>query len=164
MHVHLHTGPRFGAHGIPSVPTTTRLSRLAQSILVRVIMLGMVVWIAFPFWWALTFSVKRTGDFFTAKVFPVLQFSPTLANWQGEVAAFVDFPGGLGRGLIQSTIIASATAALSLVIGLLAALGLLRRWRAGQSIVALVGLFLLPRLIPPLIVALPFTFLMRQVG
>ncbi len=83
---------------------------------------------------------------------PLLHFSPTPDNWCGEAAGLLGFPGGLGRGMANSVIVALATALLSAGMGLIAATGLLRRWRDWrdrQPILPLVAIFLLPRLIPP---------------
>jgi len=133
--------------------------RVLTSLLTLALFLALC-WTLFPIWWAFALSIKRPPDFFTAKTLPFIQFNPTLTNWQDEWQAFGD-PAGLGRGLLGSLIVATTTSALSLELGGLAAVGLRHRRRLPT---ALVGLLLLPRIFPPVVIALPFAGLMQRVN
>lgn len=61
-------------------------------------------------------------------------------------------------------IVATLSSALSLALGSLTAFGLNLRQRQRRSIWPLVILFLLPRLLPPVVIALPFAALMAWLG
>ena len=119
-----------------------------------------IFWILFPLWWAIVLSIKHPADFFTAKFLPFVQFSPTLDHWRYEWNAFDD-PAGMGRSLLGSLLVASASTAAALALGTPAAFGLRLRRRWGRRVGWLLGFFLLPRIIPPVIIALPFSHLMR---
>lgn len=136
--------------------------RLRQNFSYVVVALA-VVWTLFPIWWAFALSIKQPLDFFTAKVLPFVQFQPTLDHWRYEWQAFDD-PAGLGHGLTNSLIVATLTSGLSLALGSLTAFGLTLRQRRRRPIWPLVILFLLPRLLPPVVIALPFAALMDRLG
>ncbi|MEZ4719402.1 MAG: hypothetical protein R2851_25455 [Caldilineaceae bacterium] len=118
-----------------------------------------IFWILFPLWWAIVLSIKHPADFFTAKFLPFVQFSPTLDHWRYEWNAFDD-PAGMGRSLLGSLLVASASTAAALALGTPAAFAASPP-PMGRRVVWLLGFFLLPRIIPPVIVALPFSHLMR---
>ncbi len=133
----------------------SKLSRWLGAIVLG----ALLIWTLFPLWWALALSIKQPQDFFTAKFIPFWQFRPTLDNWRAEWIWFDD-PAGLGRGLANSALVAAATALISLVLGGLAAFGLILRRYNGLPVWRLVTLILLPRVLTPIIWALPFSLLM----
>ena len=108
-------------------------------------------------------SIKHPMDFFTAKALPFVQFQPTLDHWRYEWQAFDD-PAGMGRSLVGSLIVATATTVVSLALGILAAYGLTLHHRQRRSLRLFIGLILLPRIIPPVVVALPFAEIIRGIG
>jgi len=59
---------------------TLRLRRALRSALLALV----VLWTLFPIWWAFALSIKRSSDFFTAKVLPFVQSWPTLDHWSDE--------------------------------------------------------------------------------
>src|SRR6266540_4857878 len=122
-----------------------------------------LLWTLFPVWWAFALSIKRPPDFFTARILPFVQFHPTLDNWREEWRALGE-PAGLGHGLANSLIVATATTGMSLAIGLLAAFGLALGRRRRHPIWPLVALFLLPRIFPPVVTVIPFAVLMQWLG
>jgi multiple sugar transport system permease protein len=138
-------------------PRTTR--RWKQGFTYAVMALALA-WTFFPFYCAFVLSIKLPGDFWAAKYVPFLQFRPTLAHWIQEWQILRD-PVGLGRGLMNSLIVAAASAGLSLLLGTLAAYGLRISRRGAYAIWPLLALFLLPRLVPPMVLIIPFTLMMR---
>ncbi len=136
--------------------------RLRQSPSYILLVLALV-WTLFPVWWAFTLSIKHPFDFFTAKALPFVQFEPTLDHWRYEWQAFDD-PAGLGRGLVNSLIVATVTSGLSLALGGLAAFGLTLMRRKRNPIWPLVVLFLFPRILPPVVIVIPFASLMNWLG
>ena len=129
-----------------------------------VLAVGMaLVWTLFPFWWAAAMSVKHPADFFTAKALPYLQFQPTLDNWRAEWQWFDD-PAGMGRALVNSLLVGTAASLFSLLLGGLAAYGILLHRRSGRLPWRFLVLLLLPRLLPPVIVAVPFSRMMVFLG
>jgi multiple sugar transport system permease protein len=138
---------------------TLRLRHVLRSAVLALV----VLWTLFPIWWAFVLSIKRSSDFFTAKVLPFVQFRPTLEHWSDEWRALGD-PAGLGRGLANSLIIALVTASLSLMLGGLAAFGLILLRRDSRPIWPLVAWFVLPRVLPPVVTVIPFATLVRWLG
>lgn len=120
------------------------------------LLIGLVLfWVLFPIWWAFALSIKHPADFFTAKTLPFVQFQPTLVNWQAEWQAFGD-PAGMGHSLFNSLVVASITSLLSLSLGGLAAFGLYLRRNTQRVIGPIIGLLLLPRVMPTIVTAFPF--------
>ncbi len=127
------------------------------------VMLLVIVWTFLPFYLALVLSTKYEGDFFQPKFIPFLQYQPTLLHWRYEWRTFLD-PAGIGHGLSNSTIVASSSTLLSLILGSLAAYGI-RLIHRGRAVVwPLFVLFLLPRILPPAVTFVPFTIMMRWFG
>jgi multiple sugar transport system permease protein len=120
-----------------------------------------VAWTTFPFVWALLLSFKRSQDFLGAKYIPWRQFHPTLANWRLEWAG-IRSASGLGDGLIVSTEVALLATVFALGLGGLAAIGLLRCEWDGVPRWPIVGLVLVPRIVPPIVLVFPFSTLMRD--
>jgi multiple sugar transport system permease protein len=146
---------RVGA-GIGRPGTAQRLKQGAA----YAAMLLALAWTFFPFYCAFVLSIKLPGDFWTSKYVPFLQFRPTLAHWIQEWQVLRD-PVGLGRGITNSLIVAAASAVLSLLLGALTAYGLRISRRGARSIWPLLAFFLLPRLVAPMVLIIPFTLMMR---
>jgi ABC-type glycerol-3-phosphate transport system permease component len=143
--------------------TGVRSRPFARRMLDRAALALALLWTLFPVVWAFALSIKRPADFFTARVLPFVQFHPTLDNWRGEWRALGE-PAGLGHGLANSLIVATAITGVSLAIGLLAAFGLALGRRRRHPIWPFVALFLLPRIFPPVVTVIPFAVLMQWLG
>lgn len=138
-----------------------RRGAMARSAAVWVGVAGALVWTLFPFYWALLYSIKPTRIEYRTVFLPFLQFRPTLVHWRWEWTQRNDVEG-LAAGLANSLVVALGTAAVCSAIGLLAATGLLRRRRSMARTGLLVGLFLLPKLLPPVAIAIPLVRLLNE--
>jgi ABC-type glycerol-3-phosphate transport system permease component len=141
----------------------SRTSRLATGVLTYAVMAVVLIWTLFPFYCAFVLSIKYSGDFWTSKYIPFVQFRPTLNHWIQEWQE-LGSPSGLGRGIANSLIVASASTGLSLILGLLTAYGLRIRRGGRFPTWLLLCFFLLPRFVPPLTIVIPFTMMMRWLG
>lgn len=128
-----------------------------QRILIAGIILLMLLWVLFPFYWAFVNSIKKPADTFANSWIPFLQFEPTLEHWRSELAI-----PEIRRALRNSTLISTGAATLALVLGTLAAYALarFRFTRPGNG--SLLTWFLSQRVMPPVVVVIPFFLLMRQ--
>lgn len=116
-----------------------------------------VVWVLFPFYWAFLNSIKKPADTFTNTYIPFLQFQPTLEHWITELAT-----PEIRRALLNSTIISLGGATLSVALGTLAAYALARfRYRRMDN-GSVTTWFLSQRILPPVVVVIPFFLIMRQ--
>ena len=134
-----------------------------RRLLVWLVLGLLLVWTLFPIAWALALSIKPPQDFFTAAWLPFVHFSPTLDHWRTEWHSFGD-PAGMGRSLGGSILVAVAAGLLSTVLGGLAAYDLHLRRRSGRAVAAVAFVLLLPRLVPPIIVAMPLMAILAQIG
>jgi multiple sugar transport system permease protein len=135
----------------------TRRRNPATTILIIGIVIIMLVWVLFPFYWAFLNSIKKPAETFQPTWIPWLQFQPTLEHWKGELAI-----REIRRALWNSTRIAVLAATLALVLGTLAAYALARfRFRRPEN-GSLTTWFLSQRVLPPVVVVIPFFLLMRQ--
>ncbi len=129
-----------------------------QYILIGGIMLIALIWVIFPFYWALVNSIKRPADTFRAGAWiPFLQFQPTLEHWISELSIIE-----IRQALLNSTIISLGAATLAVLLGTLAAYAL-ARFRFGRKGNAnFTTWFISQRILPPVVVVIPFFLIMRQ--
>lgn len=129
-----------------------------QYILIGGIMLIALIWVIFPFYWALVNSIKRPADTFRAGAWiPFLQFQPTLEHWISELSIIE-----IRQALLNSTIISLGAATLAVLLGTLAAYAL-ARFRFGKKGNAnFTTWFISQRILPPVVVVIPFFLIMRQ--
>ena len=119
---------------------------------------GLLVVLAFalfPFYWMVSSSLKDQTDLLASP--PVWLFTPTLANYQ---AIFAD--QNVTNAIINSLIVASATTALSVILGTPAAYALARFEFRGKA--DLWFWFISNRMVSPIVLALPVYMLSRQIG
>ena len=115
------------------------------------------MWVLFPFYWAFLNSIKKPADTFTNTYIPFLQFQPTLEHWITELST-----PEIRRALLNSTIISLGGATLSVALGTLAAYALARfRYRRMDN-GSITTWFLSQRILPPVVVVIPFFLIMRQ--
>jgi multiple sugar transport system permease protein len=137
------------------------MQRKKSSPVVTVLIWGViaiaVVWVLFPFYWAFLNSIKKPADTFTNTYIPFLQFQPTLEHWITELST-----PEIRRALLNSTIISLGGATLSVALGTLAAYALARfRYRRMDN-GSITTWFLSQRILPPVVVVIPFFLIMRQ--
>jgi len=134
-----------------------------RSLLTRIViaaaMIVVLIWVLFPFYWALLNSIKHPGDTFGAKWLPWVQFQPTLENWQGTLEI-----REIREALLNSTIIGVGGATLALVLGAPAAYALARFTFNRPRNSSLSTWFLSQRIMPPVIFVPPFFLIFRNLG
>ncbi|HXF64831.1 MAG TPA: carbohydrate ABC transporter permease [Caldilineaceae bacterium] len=129
----------------------------AGRVLVGGLVVIMLFWVLFPFYWAFLNSIKHPADTFEPSWIPFLQFQPTLEHWRSELAI-----RETRQALRNSTIISVGAATLASVLGVLAAYALARfRFRRIDN-GSITTWFLSQRVLPPVVVVIPFFLLMRQ--
>lgn len=123
----------------------------AQIVLLLLILLFCV----FPFYWMVTTSLKTQVVALSQP--PQWVFEPTLSNY-----VEVLFEDGVGASMINSLIVAVCTTALAIALGLPAAYALARfEFRAKKD---LWFWFITNRMVSPIVLALPFFLIVRQIG
>ena len=115
------------------------------------------IWVLLPFLWAIVNSFKTLEATFSAgAIIPFLNFRPTLDSWNEVLSD----PQSI-NSLMSSAIVAAGTTLLVLVLGTPAAYSLARfefKWQSKD--IAL--WFLSQRVMPPVVVLVPFYILMVQ--
>ena len=113
----------------------------------------------FPvFWWGLT-SIKPESAINNLDGRAWSSFTPTLANYTGAIFADINLKFDIRQPLIDTILVASGAALLTLALALPAAYGLARfGFRRGQPFVA--SLFLL-KMLPPIATIIPVVTLFR---
>jgi multiple sugar transport system permease protein len=115
----------------------------------------------FPFYWALSTSLRNPIDTFTVAGLgiPWLDFEPTVANWVQQLATAES-----RQALANSTMIAVGASVLALLLGTPAAYALARfRFRRIPNRDLTVW-FLSQRVLPPVATVIPFYLVMRSLG
>ena len=118
-----------------------------------------IAWATFPFYWAITTSLRKPAETFTVAglAIPFLQFKPTLENWAAELKV----PENL-KAVKNSAIIAVTSAILATMLGTMAGYGLARFQFYKIKNPDITIWFLSQRVLPPVVVAIPFFLLARQ--
>jgi multiple sugar transport system permease protein len=127
------------------------------TILIGGVLVIAVIWVLFPFYWAFLNSIKKPADTFTNTYIPFLQFQPTLEHWISELSITE-----IRRALLNSTMIALGGATLSVALGTPAAYALARFRFNRVNNGALTTWFLSQRILPPVVVVIPFFLIMRE--
>ncbi len=133
--------------------------RLAKRILLGTAIALCIAWATFPFYWAITTSLRKPAETFTVAglAIPFVQFKPTLENWTAELKV----PENL-KAVKNSAIIAVTSAILATMLGTMAGYGLARFQFYKIKNPDITIWFLSQRVLPPVVVAIPFFLLARQ--
>jgi len=129
----------------------------ARSVFIFGLIIIMLFWVLFPFYWAFVNSIKHPADTFQSSWIPFLQFQPTLDHWRNELAI-----RETRQALKNSTIISLGAATISVTLGTLAAYALARFRFNKPDNGFYTTWFLSQRVLPPVVVVIPFFLLMRQ--
>ncbi len=132
---------------------------LAKRILLGFAIALCIAWATFPFYWAITTSLRKPAETFTVAglAIPFVQFKPTLENWSAELKV----PENL-KAVKNSAIIAVTSAILATMLGTMAGYGLARFQFYKIKNPDITIWFLSQRVLPPVVVAIPFFLLARQ--
>ncbi len=138
---------------------TTQQRWSAKRILIGIVVAVCIVWALFPFYWALTTSLRKPAETFTVAglAIPFLQYKPTLENWSAELKV----PENL-QAIKNSAIIAVVSALCATMLGTMAGYGLARFKFQKIKNPDITIWFLSQRVLPPVVVAIPFFLLARQ--
>jgi len=154
-----------------AVDGTHKMRWYASRIAVYGILIGWAFICLFPIYWTFTTSFKLAPDVMQGNMVPFVDFTP---NWRGWHSLGLS-PEALGqestvraeflKRFWNSVIAASCSSLLAVVLGSLAAYGLSRfEYRFGFMRNDDISFFFLSQLIlPPVVLALPFLVLYREV-
>jgi len=133
-----------------------RRSTVPGQIISYLIIALVVVWVAFPFYWAFVNSIKKPTDTFANTWVPWLQFKPTLEHWQAELQI-----RETRQALVNSTIISVGAACLAILLGTPAGYALARFRYRRWSNDSMTTWFLSQRVLPPVVAVVPLFLIMR---
>jgi multiple sugar transport system permease protein len=131
----------------------------AKRILLGIAIAFCIAWATFPFYWAITTSLRKPAETFTVAglAIPFVQFKPTLENWAAELKV----PENL-KAVKNSVIIAVTSAIFATMLGTMAGYGLARFQFYKIKNADITIWFLSQRVLPPVVVAIPFFLLANQ--
>ena len=129
---------------------------------------AILLWSSFvvaPFLWALTTSFKTINGVTSGPTYlPWLQYTPSLQGWTGLFGG----TGGIDivRPYMNSVVVTLGASAISIVLGTLAAYGLSRfKYQAAFAKNSdIVFFFVSQRIMPPVVLAIPFFLMLRFLG
>ncbi|MFK7857223.1 MAG: carbohydrate ABC transporter permease [Granulosicoccus sp.] len=119
------------------------------------LLLLIILFCVFPFYWMVTTSLKT--QVLALESPPVWVFEPTFTNYTEVIVK-----DGVGKTLINSLIVAISTTILAVLLGCPAAYALARFEFRGKK--DLWFWFITNRMVSPIVLALPFFLLVRQIG
>jgi len=126
--------------------------------IIWIIIIGGTIWMLFPFYWAVSNSIKPKIETFNPEaLFPFINYQPSLWAWDKVFSQ-----GDPIKPLINSAVVSVATTGIVLIVGTMAAYALARyRWRIIKSNDLTVW-FLSQRVLPPVVVLIPFFIIMMK--
>jgi multiple sugar transport system permease protein len=130
------------------------LTRVTEAILYRGAQLLTLFFVAFPIFWLVLTAFKRERDAYSVRLF----FEPTLVNFQ----LLFSPPLNYGPKLVNTIIVAVAAVGLTIPLAMMAAYVFSRYTFKGNTL--LFVLVLATQFIPPIVVAMPFFTLFRDLG
>lgn len=134
--------------------------RLVREVLLYAAVILFLLLAVFPLFWMAISSIKPPGLVFATP--PVWRFEPTLEN-------YVTALGGGGRGwggdmpryFVNSAVVSICVTVGNLVIGSMAGYGM-ARYRLGRDALPLI--FLFGRMLPAMVLVLPFFLIVKNLG
>ena len=136
--------------------------RTVGRILALALLVGWSVVCLFPLYWMAIGSIKTVEDVANGPLYvPFADFTPTLDAWR--YILFNSSDDSLVR-FANSVIIASGATATTILIGGLAAFGLMRTKRSAPAEGRLFIAMLASRALPPIVMAIPLYILIGQLG
>jgi len=137
-----------------------RNSKWISKLIAMAIACLAAVWVAVPFLWAVGNSLKTDIDRFRpGAIIPFLQFTPTLDAWKRVI-----YDPQLLNCFLSSTLVSVGTTLLVLLIGTPAAYSLARFEFRRMKSKDITLWFLSQRVLPPVVVLVPFYILLAQLG
>ena len=133
-------------------------SRLSRFLLWGAVVL-VIIWVLYPFFWAIITSFKTQRQALEPTVIPFLQFQPSLENWDAEL--------GLGGretlvALGNSVAISVGATLLATILGTLTGYAL-ARFRFGIGNRNIVSWVLSQRFLPPVATIIPFFLILQRI-
>jgi multiple sugar transport system permease protein len=140
------------------------MKRLVVNTLNSFVIAALVLWVVFPFYWAVVNSLKAPVDVHAPGFIPFAQFRVTWQNWRDELFGSTEV---LHR-IRNSLFIAIGSSLIALVLGAPAGYGLARcryrwKWLRWENRDILLW-FLSQRILPPIVTVIPFILLYAQWG
>lgn len=133
---------------------STKWRKLALNILRYLVLFVAFIFFMFPIYWVFTTSIKFPGEFMSRPPI-IIPENPTFNHYR-QVMETKGWPA-----LTNSVIIATSATAISLLVGTLAAYSLARLNTGGKHF----AFWLLSqRMMPPVVLIVPFFLLFRDVG
>lgn len=136
-----------------------RKTSRTRSILTWVALILVSVWAIFPIYWAVVVSIKPRIETYSVTYLsvPFLQFKPTLQNWSEDLKL-----PEIQKATRNSLIVSITSSILAMILGSLAAYALARfKFRRVKN-QDLTIWFLSQRILPPVVVAIPFFLTMQR--
>jgi len=144
--------PQRAAAGKPRAkPMRTHVLRALHFVALLAILVATV----FPFYWMVSTSLKMPAQVFSDP--PTILFTPTLQHYQDAL-----FQYDVWRNLLNSLIVTVTVTLLAVLIGTPAAYAIARFEFRGKR--DLWFWFISHRMISPIVMAVPFFFIARQLG
>jgi len=154
-----------------AVDRNVRVKWYAKRIVVYGILLTWAFICLFPIYWTITTSFKLAPDVMQGNMIPFVDYTPQWRGWRSlglspdTIGEFSTVRAEFMKRFTNSAIVALSASTLAVVLGSLAAYGLSRfEYRFGPMRNDDISFFFLSQLIlPPVVLALPFLVLYREI-
>ena len=149
-----------------------RARRLTGKTVIHVLLIGWAIICLFPIYWTATTSFKMAPNVMQGHLIPWVDYQPAWLGWRSlglspdTIGAESTVRAEFMKRFFNSAIAAVASSAIAVVLGSLAAYGLSRfSYKFGFMRNSDISFFFLSQLIlPPVVLALPFLVLYKQLA
>ncbi len=129
-----------------------------EKIIVYTVLIVLALWALFPFYWAFVNSIKVPSQIFAKSWIPIVQFKPTLHNWQVELKTPLVL-----KAMKNSTIVAVVSTLVALILGTMVGFALsVFNYRGAFKNVDIYIFFLTQRILAPAVVLIPLYIIMKN--
>ena len=151
---------------------SARTSQLARKVVIYLLLLTWTVVCLFPIYWTVTTSFKIAPNVMQGALVPWVDYQPAWLGWRSlglspdTIGVESTVRNEFMKRFVNSGIAALSSSAIAVILGSLAAYGLSRfSYKFGYMRNADISFFFLSQLIlPPVVLALPFLVLYRELG
>lgn len=129
-----------------------------ERVIIYVILIVIALWALFPFYWAFVNSVKTPSQIFMKSWIPILQFKPTLHNWEVELRTPLVL-----KALKNSSIVAIISTFTALALGTMVGFALsVFNYKGFFKNTDIYIFFLTQRILAPAVVLIPLYMIMKN--
>ena len=129
-----------------------------EKVIIYSILIVLALWALFPFYWAFINSIKTPSQIFAKAWIPILQFKPTLHNWEVELRTPLVL-----KAMKNSSLVAIISTFIAILLGTMVGFALsVFNYKGAFKNTDIYIFFLTQRILAPAVVLIPLYVIMKN--